>query len=59
MATRTSASSLIFFLVAEASADSREANTMSLATFFSRAKASTSSSISLLMTFSCQSQIKT
>lgn len=49
METRTSASSWIRFLVAEASASSRAPKTISLPTFFSRASASTSSNISRLM----------
>ncbi len=48
-ATRTSASSLKRFLVAEASAISSATKTTSLLTFFSRARASTSNKISRLI----------
>jgi hypothetical protein len=49
MVTRTSASSCVRFLVAEASADLQRAKHDVRATFFSRARASTSNSNSRLM----------
>src|SRR3989338_8552978 len=52
--TRTSASSGKRFLVAEASADSNDSNTISLSTLFSRDSASTSNKISRLITYVLQ-----
>src|SRR5689334_8357334 len=49
MATRTSTSAWKRFLVAEASASSSAPNTISLSTFFSRPRASTSNKISRLI----------
>ena len=52
ISTRTSMSSLFFFFVAEAKADSSASKTTSLLTFFSWAKASTNNKISRLISIS-------